>query len=213
MKISDLSNDIDGLTEAPVSGFKQGLRKLGAAALGTIGATNTASNLAGKADVGDKANQLYTKYNRYLGRQNSSINDSTAGDLKDFLDSINIDDKYVRNPDTEVMTKAELNDIFLQIAKDSFRQSRTQSGATTAAPGNGPGTPSPGAAQASAPRPPAGQSLLSQIQKDVAKLSDDEKTQLITYLQGIIKQRPRDTRIEPTLGKPADNVVQMRARA
>jgi hypothetical protein len=211
MKISDLDNDITELNEAPVSGFKQGLRKLGAAALGTIGATNTASNLAGKADVGDKANQLYTKYNRYLGRQNSSINDSTAGDLKDFLDSINIDDKYVRNPDTEVMTKDELNDIFLQVAKDSFRQSRSQAGGTSSAPGGGPRLPSPSAPNRS--QPAGGQSLLSQIQKDITRLSDDEKTQLITYLQSSMKQRPRDTRIEPTLGKSADNVVQMRARA
>lgn len=210
MKISDLDNDITGLNEAPVSGFKQGLRKLGAAALGTIGATDTASNLAGKADVGDKANQLYTKYNRYLGRQNSSINDSTAGDLKDFLDSINIDSGYVSNPDTEIMTKSELNDIFLQVAKDSFRQARSQAGGTDAAPGGGPRSPSPSAPVRSQA---GGQSLLSQIQKDITKLSDDEKTQLITYLQKSIRQKPRDARIEPTLGKPADNVVQMRARA
>ena len=211
MKISDLDNDITELNEAPVSGFKQGLRKLGAAALGTIGATNTASNLAGKADVGDKANQLYTKYNRYLGRQNSSINDSTAGDLKDFLDSINIDDKYVRNPDTEVITKDELNDIFLQVAKDSFRQARSQAGRTGTAPSSDPRSPSPSAPNRS--QATGSQSLLSQIQKDITKLSDDEKTQLITYLQSSVRQRPRDTRIEPTLGKPADNVVQMRARA
>jgi hypothetical protein len=209
MKISDLDNDITGLNEAPVSGFKQGLRRLGAAALGTIGATDTASNIAGKADVGDKANQMYTKYNRYLGRQNSSINDSTAGDLKDFLASINVDDKYVANPDTEVLTKAELNDVFLQIAKDSFRQARAQSdtGVGGVSPGGGPSTPG-----APAPRS-GGNNLLAQIQKDVARLSNDEKTQLITYLQKSVKQSPRDTRIEPTLGKPADNVVQMRARA
>ena len=209
MKISDLDNDIAGLNEAPVSGFKQGLRRLGAAALGTIGATDTASNIAGKADVGDKANQMYTKYNRYLGRQNSSINDSTAGDLKDFLASINVDDRYVTNTDTESLTKAELNDVFLQIAKDSFRQSRAQSNAGIGGgnPGGGPSAPS-----ASAPRA-SGNNLLAQIQKDVARLSNDEKTQLITYLQKTVKQTPRDTRIEPTLGKPADNVVQMRARA
>lgn len=206
MKISDLDNDIAGLNEAPVSGFKQGLRRLGAAALGTIGATDTASNIAGKADVGDKANQMYTKYNRYLGRQNSSINDSTAGDLKDFLASINVDDKYVANPDTEVLTKAELNDVFLQIAKDSFRQARAQSD-TGVGGGNPGGSPSPSAPRAS------GNNLLAQIQKDVARLSNDEKAQLITYLQKTVKQSPRDTRIEPTLGKPADNVVQMRARA
>lgn len=175
MKISDLDNDIDALSEAPVSGFKQSLRNIGAGALGAIGATNTASHLAGKVDVGDKANQLYTKYNRYAGRQNMSVDNSTAADLRDFLDSVGIEHaRYVLGSDEDALNKSELNDVFLRIAKDSYRQTKPS---TTAASGTRSGTAAVPAA-----------SVLIQIKNDIDRLPDNEKVRLFNYLERTIKQ-------------------------
>lgn len=204
MKISDLSNDIDGLTEAPVSGLKQGLRSLGAGALGFVGAKDMASNLGGKVEVGNKANQLYTKYNKFLGRQDLNVNDATAGDLKDFLLSVNVSDQYVAQPDTEVLVKDELNDILMQVAKDSFRKSGQSRSSSTTSGGSEPDGP------ATAPQR---SSSLVNLQNAISKLSNDDKTKLLSFIQQSIKQSPSDKRIEPTLDLPPDNVIPLRAKA
>lgn len=207
MKISDLDIDTTNLTEAPVSGLKQGLRSLGVGALDFVGARDMASNLGGKVEVGNKANQLYTKFNKFLGRQNITVKDATAGDLKDFLLSVNVSDKYVPQPDTEVLVKDELNDIMMQVAKDSFRKSsRSVPSASDQDPTSPPSAPVSRSAS-------AGTSSLESLQKAILKLPNEDKTKLISFIQKTLKQEPSDKRIEPTLNPSSDNVIPLRARA
>lgn len=127
MKINEI------ITEAPVGMFKQGLRKFGARALSALGAKGAAMNIAGKVDVGDKANDLFNKFNSYLGTQGRNINAATANDVIEFLDNQGLEAGIT--PSDNVMPKQAIEQEFLNAAQASFKLgSRNSSSSATAAP-------------------------------------------------------------------------------
>jgi hypothetical protein len=86
MKLHELlTEDKKQVDEAPASIIGQGLRRMGSAALSAIGAKHTAGNLAGKADVGKRANIYAQEFGRYLGRNGKSLRTADYADLNDFF--------------------------------------------------------------------------------------------------------------------------------
>lgn len=191
LEILQESSDNDKINEAPVGVFKQGLRKLGSAAAGAVGAKGLSANLSGKVAAGDKANQLFVAYNRYVGQQNKSFNDADAGDLKDFLASKNISDKYVTANDTDVLSKDEINDVFVKAATDTYKKNRPAAA-----------TPAP------VQEPSGNRSTVGNILNTMQNLSDEEQQQLFNQLAKLVKGQPQaDQRKEPTI-RPS-NVVNL----
>lgn len=118
------------ITEAPVGGFTQGLRKFGARALNALGAKGAAMNIAGKVDVGDLANDLFGKFNSYLGTQGVNINAATANDVIDFLDSQGFEAGIT--PSDMRMPKQAIEQEFLRAAQSKFRLGSRRPAQTTA---------------------------------------------------------------------------------
>ena len=120
MKINEVTN------EAPIGAIKQATNKFGSKVLNKVGAKDKAYNLAGKADLGDSANRLFRLFNNYLGTQNKSINQATGSDVVDFLKSRNIPQHIIPSLGNGVMQKNQLNDVFLQLAKDGLKLKQQQ---------------------------------------------------------------------------------------
>lgn len=109
---------INEVTEAPISDLKRSAMKLGAKALGAVGAKDTAANLRGKTNLAATANNLYREFMTYIGTQNKAAKDATTQDVIDFLDDKNVD---TSNIDTaRPMNKDRLNAIFLDKAKEAM---------------------------------------------------------------------------------------------
>ena len=87
MKIDEITNS-DKLDEVPAGGLTQFARKAGSKILNKLpGATakSKAGNLAGKADLGDTANNLHKEFNTYLGTQGKNMKAATGEDFQAFL--------------------------------------------------------------------------------------------------------------------------------
>lgn len=173
--------------EAPVGGIRQGLRKLGSAAAGAVGATGLSANLSGKVAAGNKANQLFVAYNKYIGQQNKSFNDADAGDLKDFLATKNISDQYVSSPDTDILTKDEINDIMIKVATDSFKRNRPTSQSSGGSAAN-----------------------IGSIMNSIKTLDPDEQQQLLDYLTRSLKTQAPSVKKEPTINP--SNVIDLKPK-
>lgn len=115
MKINEVTN------EAPVGAISQIANKFGSKALNKIGAKDKAYNLAGKADLGDTANRFFRLFNNYIGTQNKSLNQATGSDVVDFLKLRNIPQEIIPSLNNGVMQKNQINDVFLQLAKDGLK--------------------------------------------------------------------------------------------
>lgn len=120
MKINEVTN------EAPVGAIKQATNKFGSKILNKVGAKDKAYNLAGKADLGDTANRLFRMFNNYIGTQNKSIKQATGTDIVDFLKSRNIPQQIIPSLNNGVLQKNQINDIFLQVAKDGLKLKQQQ---------------------------------------------------------------------------------------
>lgn len=133
MKISDLSiKEQAVLDEAPAGMLGQLGRRVGAGIAGAVGMKNTAANLTGKADVGKTANDVYTKFNQYLGTQQKNIKTATGDDLSNFLqNTYNYNQAKVPQG---VLNKQQAYDVITQMAKDGYAQMKG-GGADTGATG------------------------------------------------------------------------------
>ena len=133
-------NEVTAVDEAPVGGIKQAARTMGARALKRVpGMGNTAANLAGRANLGATANDLYKQFNQYLGTQNKTVANATAKDLKRFLKSKNTKSKELdAMPDISALNKEMINNIMMKV---STRAMRGASGAGTPPASGGSGTP------------------------------------------------------------------------
>lgn len=131
MKIAEIS-ELEQIDEAPAGMLKQLGRRVGAAAAGAVGMKNTAANLTGKADVGKTANDVYTKFNQYLGTQQKNIKTATGDDLSNFLqNTYNYNQAKVPQG---VLNKQQAYDVITQMAKDGYAQMGKGGGAGGNAP-------------------------------------------------------------------------------
>lgn len=107
------------LNEAPVNPITQKIQGLGSRVLNKIGMKSRASNLAGKADLGATANNLYKQFNSYLGTQNKNVNQATGKDLSDFLSTKNV--KKMKIPAGPI-DKNTINQILMDISKKAMQR-------------------------------------------------------------------------------------------
>lgn len=124
MKISQIVTESKKQTtnEAPVSGFKQGLKKFGAKALAKVGAKDTALGLAGQVDTGDEANKLRGEFQNYMGSTGQSMGKIEAGEVVAWLKSKKYPTDKVQ-PQTGQINKKALDKILLQVVQDNKRVS------------------------------------------------------------------------------------------
>ena len=148
-------NEVTAVDEAPVGGIKQAARTMGARALKRVpGMGATASNLAGKANLGATANNLYTQFNQYLGTQNKGVGNATAKDLKRFLKSKNVSNKELEAmPDVSALNKEMINSIMMKVSSKAMRGA--SSGGTGTPPAPAAGNPAP-SGSGTPPAPAAG---------------------------------------------------------
>ena len=132
MKIAEISElEQKQIDEAPAGMFKQLGRRVGAGLAGAVGMKNTAANLAGKADVGKTANDVYTKFNKYLGTQQKNVKTATGDDLANFLqNTYNYNQAKIPQG---TLNKQQIYDIINKMASDGYAQMK--SGGGQAAPG------------------------------------------------------------------------------
>ena len=121
MKIAELSElEQKQIDEAPAGMLKQIGRRVGAAAAGAIGMKNTAANLTGKADVGKTANDVFTKFNTYLGTQQKNVKTATGDDLANFLqNTYNYNQAKIPQG---TLNKQQIYDIINKMASDGYAQ-------------------------------------------------------------------------------------------
>ena len=136
MKIAELSElEQKQIDEAPAGMLKQIGRRVGAAAAGAVGMKNTAANLKGKADVGKTANDVFTKFNAYLGTQQKNVKTATGDDLANFLqNTYNYNQAKIPQG---TLNKKQIYDIINKMASDGYAQMGKGGGAGGQTTGGG----------------------------------------------------------------------------
>ena len=148
------------LDEAPAGALGQIGRKLGSAALGAAGLRTWAADLGGKAEMGDRANQYYTAFRRYLAQTGKDEKTADYTDLAGFLKKSNLDTKYFAGK-KGIIDPAVVNQGFTKMAQDYFKgtAASTKSGSSSSsAAGNVAGSSSAGTAATPAAASAIGQS-------------------------------------------------------
>jgi hypothetical protein len=108
------------ITEAPAGMLGQIGRRLGAAALGAVGARGFAGQLSGTADAKAWANRYYDEFSKFLGRTGTRLAAATTQDLRDFFQTSNLPDDHI--PDSNIPANEKMvNDILQRTANDYFR--------------------------------------------------------------------------------------------
>lgn len=137
------------IDEAPVSALGQIGRKVGAAALGALGAKNAAAGIKGKAQMGDRANQYYTAYRQWLGQTGKDEKSATYADVAQFMKKVNLPADSLKGM-KGLVDPAVLNQTFTKIAQDfykgkerSLNKTKTPGVTTTGATANTAGRTSP----------------------------------------------------------------------
>lgn len=136
MKIAEISElEQKQIDEAPAGMLKQLGRKVGAGLAGAVGMKNTAANLQGKAEVGKTANDVYTKFNKYLGTQQKNVKTATGDDLANFLqNTYNYNQAKIPQG---TLNKQQIYDIINKMASDGYAQMGKGGGAGGQAAGGG----------------------------------------------------------------------------
>jgi hypothetical protein len=120
MKINELSRS-QQVDEVPAGGLSQLGNKLGAKILSKIpggAAKSKAGNMAGKADLGDTANNLHKEFNTYLGTQGKKMAQATGEELSAFLQSKK--HKTSATIPSGVLQKKQLDAVLMQAAKEAL---------------------------------------------------------------------------------------------
>lgn len=147
MKIAEISElEQKQIDEAPAGMLGQFAKRAGAAVLSKVpGLGNVAANLTGKADVGKTANDVYKKFNQYLGTQQKNIKTATGDDLSNFLqNTYNYNQAKVPQG---VLNKQQAYDVIMQMAKDGYAQMGKGGGAGGQAAGGGTAQATQGSGQ------------------------------------------------------------------
>lgn len=182
MKINEVTN----IEEAPVGGLKQLGRELGAKAANRIpGMRNIASNLAGKADMGRTANNLFKQFNTYLGTQNKTFNTATGSDLIDFLKTKRVDTSGYFVPFRTKLPRIKglVDDIMLDVAQKAL------GGPGSIRPSSGQGAPgADGDQDSSGPDADDDQdidpnTIEGKLSRLIGKMDDTQKEKLLRLLR------------------------------
>ncbi len=221
MKAIEILYESKKINEAPANIIGQGLKRLGAGVLGAMGAPGMAGSLAGSADAGAKANELFGNFKRYLGQIGKDKNTATVQDLEDYLVKNKLSTKLLKT--TPINSWKDIDKFFTAMAQDSFKRgggaSSTKSSASPASAGTAPQASAQPAQSAAAPAGTAqgtsGASqnqvpkmTLTQIKQAVSGLRTRDKQSLIAFLQQGSKQPAK-----PAATTPAANPAQTPATA
>ena len=137
------------IDEAPVSGIKQGLRKIGAKTLAKLGAKDTARGIAGKVDTGNRANELYSNWREHLGGLEGKPNQVDAAEFRSWLQQNKMPVASV--PQTGILKDKQIQQIIKQAVINSKRASAGQP-QTTAEPTAQPNNSQPKNTQGDVPQ-------------------------------------------------------------
>lgn len=113
------------IDEAPVSGIKQGLRKMGAKALAKVGAKDAAAGIASKVDTGDQANKLYTAWRRHIGSMEKGKNQVDASEFIGWMKQNKL--PVTKVPQTGVLKDKQIQQLIKQAVIDSKSLAGTDS--------------------------------------------------------------------------------------
>lgn len=193
MKLNEFIDE-ELISEIPAGGLGQMAKKVGAKVLNKVpggAAKSKAANLAGKADLGDTANNLHKEFNKYIGTQGKSMKQATGEDLSAFIKTKNHNTKATIP--SGVLQKAQLDAVLMAVAKEALAgqggttaqqpaaKAPTQTDANKDGKDDKTGAPiksAPAAkAQGAVKIPP-------KLQKQIDALTANEKTQLV----GLLKQ-------------------------
>jgi hypothetical protein len=181
------------IDEAPAGALGQIGRKLGSAALGAAGLRTWAADLGGRAEMGDRANQYYTAFRRYLGQTGKDEKTATYADLAGFLKKSNLDPRYFAGK-KGIIDPAVVNQGFTKIAQDYFSGNATASsgkvGKKSSAVGSTPPQTAGSAPMASTTTAPAGSSQpFSEpaLIKVIPQLNKRELTQINKAVQAALQ--------------------------
>lgn len=119
MKVREIISESKKIDEAPIGALGQIGRKLGSAALNVLGAKNAAADLGGRAEMGDRANQYYTAFRRYLAQTGKDEQSATYADVDQFMKKNNLPSDILKGQKGLVDPKF-LNQAFVKIAQDYF---------------------------------------------------------------------------------------------
>ena len=210
MKAIEIILEAKKVNEAPANIVGQGLKRLGAGVLGAMGAPGMAGSLAGSADAGAKANELYGNFKRYLGQTGKDKNTATVQDLEDFLKKNKISTKLMKT--VPINSWKDIDTFFTKLAHDSFKvggievsPSSKKSSASPASAGSSAQPTAQSAAPVGATVGTTGASqnqvpkmTLTQIKQAVANLRTRDKQSLMAFLQQGTKQPAKPTATKPT---------------
>jgi len=151
MRVQDIIAEKE-IDEAPAGMLGQIGRKIGAKALGAIGAKGKAAELTGKAEVGDEANQLKTALRGYAGKAGINIKQMQGPQLAAFLKSKGYPNMHLKDVQG-IMTPKQIDQAVMQAAQDAAKAD----GDPSKGAGNAPAQPSAPAAGAAPGKPAAPQ--------------------------------------------------------
>lgn len=186
------------VSEAPVSGLKQGLKKFGAKALAKVGAKNTAQGMAGQIDTGDEANALRAEFQNHVGSIGGNMKAIDPTELKNWLLSKKMPQSAIDagftagGIKTEPFGKGPLDKALLSVVQNSKKMQPAQDAqkpgqkpaATTQGAGAGAGKDAGGAQPAGAQPAGAGAEgkIPPGIQAQLDQLTPAEKQYLTARL-------------------------------
>ena len=145
MRVQDIIVENKDLEEAPAGMLGQIGRKIGAKALGAIGAKGKAAELTGKAEVGDEANQLKTALRGYAGKAGINIKQLQGPQLAAFLKSKGYPNMHLKGVQG-IMTPKQIDQAVMQAAQDAAKADGDPSKGAGTAPAQ-PSAPAAGAAK------------------------------------------------------------------
>jgi len=119
MRVQDIIAEKE-IDEAPAGMFKQMGRKIGAKALGAVGAKGKAAELGGAAEVGDEANELKTAFRGYLGKTGGNAKQVEGPQLAAFLKSKGYPNMHLKDVQG-VMTPKQVDAAIMQAAQDAAK--------------------------------------------------------------------------------------------
>ena len=155
MNVNDIVN------EAPVGLAKQIGRKVGAKALGAVGAKATAAGLSGAAETGDVARQLNVDLKKYAGQTGMNLKQLDAQDLVAFLKSKGFPTTSLASV-SGVLAPKQIDQALLKAAQEKAKVSGAKGSpgvaGSNAAGGGGAGT-----------APAQGGGVLDKIQQKTGK--------------------------------------------
>jgi len=230
MNIHEIISE-EKIEEAPAGMLKQMGRKIGAKALGAIGAKGKAAELGGAAEVGDEANELKTAFRGYLGKTGGNIKQVEGPQLAAFLKSKGYPNMHLKGVQG-IMTPKQIDQAIMQAAQDA---AKADGGGAGTAPGEKPAGAAPGGAASAKEVPdvdgdgkpdtpkggmepgPTAKDIQFKPNQEVMWVKDDGKTATATVVgksfdgdagkvgvkKGNIKFNvPRDKLLDPKTKKP-----------